>query len=315
MGIVNKEAEIDELLHEAILKIILKVPELTIYNKCVNIVIGSSLGRIEEQLIEYAALSKVTTKFYDCGAKIKKRFCMVRDIYFVSNTCVTGVDALLLAQALIEHDKCPCLILTADVNGKFIKQGLKVMHLLSTDKTMRPFAKNRNGMVLRTQSIALLVDKESVSVKNTSYGRIVYAINGISNIDEFSIDIGLLNTLEAVKKRLSKKVDLVISAANGTHSNDIIQANTIREAFGSSVPVSSFKHVDNHTLSSSVLNDITKILRIWNENYEIKSIDYELDNININIIKTFDWLKGSCETVICIGVGLPKMHGVIVLCK
>lgn len=317
--VIDDELEFESLLISIIRKFYEKYWSEFLTHKKISVIIGTSLGNIEGQMCEFRENGYVKKHFFDCEDKIKKIFKEISDVYFVSNTCVSGIDAMGIALTLLEQKSSLCLVITADTAGNFIKKGLSFLNILGEKGMMTPFGKEDSGLILKTRGAGLLLTNKK-KVAFPYYGRILYAESGISEINSSNIDIGLVKTINHAMKMSGldkKKIDLIVSAANGNRSVDIIQNNTIQAIFEKNIYIATFKSKDQHTLGNSGIVDVINIFTCWSKELEIEPICYEIDyeRYQSNILKRYDVIKKEVEYAMIISIGMPSVQGVACICR
>jgi 3-oxoacyl-[acyl-carrier-protein] synthase I len=182
----------------------------------------------------------------------------IRNTMTVSNACISGVMALLVAQRLLSAGKYDhALVVGAEELGKFIVSGFQSLYALS-DLPCKPFDKNRTGISLGEAAGAILLSAKP-ELFNTKpdceiagSGAITNDANHISGPsrtgEELAFAIrGALKNADVV----SNEIDFISAHGTATLYNDEMEAKAFHHAGLGVTAVNSLKGYFGHTLGAA----------------------------------------------------------------
>ena len=214
--------------------------------------------------------------------------------YTISSACASGNHAIGNAYQLIKSGVCEAMI-TGGSETPFSYGFLRAwdaLRVISPD-TCKPFDLNRKGMILgEGAGILLLENLENAKKRNaTIYGEIVGVgmsadAGHITRPDKEGIKLAIeiaLNDAEILPEQLSH----INAHGTGTQTNDLAEAQVIREIFGDNaknIPVTATKSLHGHGLgATSAFEAILTVLSLYNSvipptaNTHEVDPDYEID--------------------------------------
>lgn len=174
----------------------------------------------------------------------------------VSNACISGVSAQVLAQDLLDAGQYDYAVVAgADIQGPFIVSGFNSLKALSEDEC-RPFDMERGGLNLGEAASTIVFASDRVA--HDAYGR--WLVKGTVCNDAYHITNpspkgeGCRRALDYVLRG----VDVHTLAAIGAHGtatmyNDQMESVAIDGAGLSAVPVSALKGYFGHTMGAAGL--------------------------------------------------------------
>jgi 3-oxoacyl-[acyl-carrier-protein] synthase-1 len=173
----------------------------------------------------------------------------------VSNACISGLVAMLLANRFIGSRQCDHVIVTgADVISRFIVSGFQSFLSLSS-RACRPFDRDRDGLTLGEAAATVILSREHGDVELVG-GAISNDANHISGPSRTGEGLFL-----AISKTLADQDPPGLISAHGTATvyNDEMESIALERAGLGGIPVNSLKGVFGHTLGAagileSVLN-------------------------------------------------------------
>ncbi|CAM5222228.1 beta-ACP synthase [Bosea thiooxidans] len=180
--------------------------------------------------------------------------------FAVASACASGSHAIGLAFRAILHGDCDIALAGGSeaciTNGTLV--GWSALRILSRD-TCRPFARNRNGLVLGEGSAILVLEEWERAVARNA--RIYAELVGFgANADAGDLTSPDQSGAEAAMQRAMASAGLAPSAIDyvnahgtGTLMNDIVESRAIRAVFpADDLPlVSSIKGVLGHCLGAA----------------------------------------------------------------
>jgi 3-oxoacyl-(acyl-carrier-protein) synthase len=182
---------------------------------------------------------------------LQKRFGL-RGLAFTYNTaCTSSANALMDAAAMLESEMIDhALVVGIELSAETTIEGFASMQLLSPD-AIRPFDKNRSGIVLGEAVSAVMLSRDDVTPSSWHY------LGGMSNCETYSVTGANPNgeEISIVMRRALENAGVQREAidavkAHGTASalNDTAEINAMHAVFEKLPPFLSFKPYIGHTL-------------------------------------------------------------------
>jgi 3-oxoacyl-[acyl-carrier-protein] synthase-1 len=254
--------------------------------------------------------------------KLSNFFGLTTEPLVVSNACISGVSAILIAKKLIKMGLYDNVVVAGgDLLSEFVVSGFQCLKAIS-DKPCRPYDEARNGVTLGEAcgTILLSNDPELCHDKNAFS---VVAGGGQSN-DANHIS-GPSRTGKGLKLAVQKALnssgiklsDLAYINAHGTATlyNDEMEAVAFSDLEMDGIPVNSMKGYFGHTLGASGVIESIMAVRQLNsglffstKGYEIPGTTRKLNILNQNatiqnpafVLKTASGF-GGCNGAIVFG--------------
>ncbi len=204
---------------------------------------GESAGRIEQLIRPFMPKVESLTSFT------------------VSNACISGLSALIVAHRLLEMEAYDYAIVAGcDVQSRFIVAGFQSLMAISPDPC-RPFDEDRNGLNLGEAAATIIFkrcsaeDKEKCSADEVSSPQWV-ALPGYMRNDACHISTpsrtaeGCYRALEAALCHVALPICI---SAHGTATlyNDDMESVAIHRALKDDVPVTALKGYFGHTMGAA----------------------------------------------------------------
>jgi 3-oxoacyl-[acyl-carrier-protein] synthase I len=177
----------------------------------------------------------------------------------VSNACISGVAALLVAQRLLASGQYDAAVVAgADTVSRFVLSGFQAFQALS-DGPCRPFSEDRDGINLGEAAATVVL---TAAAPTTAAGAVVRLAGGAISNDanhisgpsrtgqELATAIG--EALDAACMP-AEAVDFIAAHGTATHFNDAMEAQAFARAGVAGRPVSSVKGALGHTLGAAGL--------------------------------------------------------------
>jgi 3-oxoacyl-[acyl-carrier-protein] synthase-1 len=175
----------------------------------------------------------------------------------VSNACISGVAAIVLAQRLIHQGLYDTVVINGtDILTKFVISGFQSFMSLSAE-ACKPFDANRTGLTLGEASATLIITKtpQPIALIDGSTSNDANHISGPSRTGE-----GLLLAINNTLRNNKTPIDFISAHGTATPYNDDMESKAIFRAGLDTVPVNSLKGYFGHTLGSAgVLETIISI--------------------------------------------------------
>lgn len=232
------------------IKNILSQMQTDLKSKDTAFILSTTKGNVD--LLSGNKLSK-DVYLWHTAQNIASYFEMCNEPIIISNACISGVSALLVAHRLIYKGKYKQIIITGvDVLSHFIASGFQSFHSLS-ENVCKPFDANRDGLSLGEACGSILLSSEPTKDSIVIRGGAIS--NDANHISGPSRDGGGLH--QAIAEALSKAniqtndVDFINLHGTATVYNDEMEAKALKSAGLQEVPVNSLKPYFGHTLGAS----------------------------------------------------------------
>jgi 3-oxoacyl-(acyl-carrier-protein) synthase len=192
---------------------------------------------------------------------------------FINNACASGLFALEAASQQIRCGNAPAVIVAGGDDPSFMTKYLwfKRMGIYSEDGVMRPFDKNRNGIVFGDGAAALVLEELGHALHR---GALIYGeyLGGGFTQDAWKVTVpSVANNFygKAFDHALNnsriepEQIDLLNPHGAATRIGDKHEALTINEFFGCKTEkpyISAFKSYIGHNLGGSALMELVILL-------------------------------------------------------
>ena len=286
-------------------------------NERIGMVIGSSLGVIDNLDMK----SNVYRNQIDFSWLLNK-YHFKGEVYVISNTCVSGVNALAVAMSLIEQNRVDvCVVGGVDIVGDFIRSGFDSLSMISEKNVLKLFSTEQEGTILSSGAGFLVLEKNKS--KKNSYGEILSCVISNDAYDVVRIDKegGILQKtiLECINKANVeiKNIDIIMTCANGLKNMDIYQANVINNLFKDYENlVSSIKPIIGHTLGASGTLDVIASFEFMKKGrcISLKSENY-LDIPLSFIRKLYSVEEKLLKYALIVSIGFSGVNGAALISK
>jgi 3-oxoacyl-[acyl-carrier-protein] synthase I len=209
----------------------------------------------------------------------------------LSNACISGVSAQIVAKRLLQSDAYDHVVVVgAEELSKFIISGFQSFKALSPD-VCKPFDANRTGLNLGEGAATIIygkIEKEDELPANTIIledGAVTNDANHISGPSRTGE--GLYLALKSILQNAGEDLGFINAHGTATPYNDEMEAIAINRAGLNKIPVNSFKGYYGHTLGAAGLIETVISSACLKNNTLIKSIGYEECGVSqpLNIIQ------------------------------
>ena len=297
------------------------------YSKA-GLFIGTILGNVlskERELMEgYGA--KIGDSLSGIASHLSGKFNLHGPQFTISTACASGTDAIGIASREIMAGKADIIIAGGvDIISDFALIGFHSLQALTEEK-VRPFDKNRSGLVLGDGAAFIVLESESHAVRRGAkiYGRVLgYASRADANyltapnregrgladaINQSILESGLL----------PGDINYINAHGTGTIYNDLMETKAVKKIFGKTAyetPISSTKSMLGHSLGAAgAIEAICCLLSIKNKiipptiNFSEKDPECDLDYVpniarrqNVEIAMSFSAGFGGQNSAIIFG--------------
>ena len=211
----------------------------------------------------------------------------------ISNACISGVMALLVAKRLIESEQYEhAIVVGADVLSQFIISGFQSLQALSPEQC-RPFDVRRKGInlgecaagVLLSSRADLNSEKSSVRIVGGGLSNDANHISGPSRTGE-ELGFAIQQALEEAGMT-SKDIDFVSAHGTATLYNDEMEAKAFNLMNLKETPLNSLKGYYGHTLGAAGIVETIISAQSLREDELIPTVGFESAGMTqtVNVIK------------------------------
>jgi 3-oxoacyl-[acyl-carrier-protein] synthase-1 len=248
---------------------------------------------------------------------IANYFKAVNKPLVVSNACISGLLAIIIAQRLIKAGQYDNIIVCGgDLVTEFTVSGFKSFNALSPNPC-KPFDARREGINLGEAVSTILITKSKTGLPVSS----MQIINGASANDANHISgpsrtgDGLFKAVSQTLQQNKLKVDTINAHGTATPYNDEMESIAFERAGLTNVPVNSLKGYYGHTLGAAGVLETVLTLEAASQNQLIKSAGYNEKGVsgNIKIIKEHQ--AANIQTILKTASGFGGCNGAALFVK
>lgn len=239
----------------------------------------------------------------------------------VSNACVSGVTALILAKRQIDCGNYDhAVVLGVDVLSRFIISGFQSLNALS-NSPCKPFDSKRTGINLGESAACVLISSEieRFQIKNKvaiSGGALSNDANHISGPSKTGEELAsaIAQALQESKLNASD-IDFISSHGTATIFNDEMESKAFYLSKLSKTPVHSLKGYFGHTLGAAGVLESTMSVRSLVHQELLHSIGFETLGVSkpLNVIRNHE--SKSIKHCLKTSSGFGGCNGAIVLTR
>ena len=237
----------------------------------------------------------------------------------VSNACISGVMALIIAKRIIEKGEYDhALIVGADVLSHFIVSGFQSLLALSPEPC-RPFDADRKGINLGECGAAIVLSSAPEKLGSTSKLRITGSglsndANHISGPSRTGEELALA-VKQAMEESGTSKEEIDFISAHGTATlyNDEMEAKAFSLLQMNDIPLNSLKGYFGHTLGAAGIAEVAMSAESLLANELIPSLGFEKLGVSqtVNVIKKLE--KKPLHTCLKTASGFGGCNAAIIL--
>jgi len=242
-------------------------------------VFATTKGNIE--LIGNKQINPKELNLFHSAQKIVNIFGNPNKPIVVSNACISGGTAILVAKDLLEagtYDEA--IVCGADTLNDFVLSGFNSLKALSPNQC-KPFDADRIGINLG-EAAATVVLKVSDSMANNpnqiriAGGSVTNDANHISGPSRTGLELALAIQQGLKQANLrANQIDYVSAHGTATSYNDEMEAKAINHAGLSNVLTNSLKGYFGHTLGAAGLLECIIVMHSMMQNVVIKSRGFD----------------------------------------
>lgn len=254
----------------------------------------------------------------ETATRISNYFGMKDNAMVVSNACISGVSALIVAHRLLKMGNYKHMIVAGvDVLSHFISSGFQSFRSLS-ENLCKPYDVDRDGLNLGEACGSILLstegDNDSIVLRGGAISNDANHISGPSRTGD-----GLYFAMKGAMKEAETSVediDFVNLHGTATVFNDEMEAKAIHLAKLNNIPINSLKPYFGHTLGASgVIETIVCAHQLKNDTI-YATLGYQTSGVTSALtISNKHIHKDSIDTCIKTASGFGGCNAAIVLSK
>lgn len=242
-----------------------------------NIGLLSELIRSDESGISVQLPADSPAFLWKMAERIGEFFEAGNQVEVISNACISGVSALIVAKRWIESGRYKRVIVAGgDILSHFITSGFLSFKSVSVQRC-RPYDIQRDGLSLGEACGAILLEtQENGSDIILSGGAISNDANHISGPSRTGDGLALaINQAMEEAGVVPENISFINAHGTATVYNDEMESKAIHLAGLSAVPVSSLKPYFGHTLGASGIIETIFCIEQLKENMFYGTLGYE----------------------------------------
>jgi len=254
------------------------------------LIIATTKGNINILNSKKNHISESRVYLSELGKQIKKFFGFKNEPIILSNACVSGLLAIVVAKRLIQNEFYDnAFIVGGDIVSEFTMSGFQSFKAIS-DQPCKPFSKYRRGITLGEAAASLAITSTNNLDKNVQ----IVGDGSINDSNHISAPCrngeGLYRSIQSAfkeSKTLPENLDYISAHATGTLYNDEMEAIAFNRARLGNVPVNGLKGYFGHTLGASGILETIIGLSSMNSNrlYTSLGTDELGVSVPLNIIR------------------------------
>lgn len=223
-------------------------------NGSTGLLVSTTKGNID-LLDEESTFQNKEKRVYlsEMGKIIQNYFGFSQPPIILSNACVSGIQAIGLAQRFISTgDFDSIIVVGGDLFSSFVYSGFESFQAISSNPC-KPYSKNRTGITLGEACGSLLVTQTkttgSVEILGSGTANDANHISGPSRTGE-----GLFKSIQSALGESglsSDKIDFISAHGTATNYNDEMESIAFNRCDLSETPIHSLKGYYGHTLGAA----------------------------------------------------------------
>jgi 3-oxoacyl-[acyl-carrier-protein] synthase-1 len=253
-----------------------------------GILLASTKGNIE--LLEISPNHEEEIPLHQSALRIQQFLNNPNEVQVVSNACISGISALIVAKRWIEFGQFKqVLVIGCDVISNFILKGFQSFKALDK-QPCKPFDVERNGLNLGEAFTAMLLSSEHTSEFIFKGGLITNDSNHISGPSKTGEELGTC-IQHCCHLAPDQPIDFIAAHGTATPYNDEMEAKAIFGSGLNTTPVFSLKAIFGHTLGAAGLLETAMACCFLKENKIPPSFGYTMHGVSSPIRISSEWLS------------------------
>jgi 3-oxoacyl-[acyl-carrier-protein] synthase-1 len=262
------------------------ISDLDLDNERTVLVLSSTKGNID--LLEDEGNSRVLLP--KMAQAINGYFSLKKSPILISNACISGVSAILVARNLINMGKADNVIVSGgDVLSKFTLSGFNCLKAVS-DAPCKPYDENRTGISLgEGVGTILLSNNINLNKNKSALSEIVGGgqsndANHISGPSRTGAGLNLAVKKAMIEAKLnSDKIDYINSHGTATLFNDEMESIAFADLNLGQVELNSLKGYFGHTLGAAGIIESILAIHQMNNGLLYKSLGFDIKGVSRDI--------------------------------
>lgn len=259
--------------------------DINLADKRTIFVYSSTKGNID--LIDDAADTVLT--LHHTAQTVSRYFGNQNTPVVISNACISGVAAIIIAKRLIKtgaYDNV--VVLAGDSISKFVVSGFQALQAMSADPC-KPFDKSRNGINLGEAFSSMIISNkaqssgDNITIEGGSISNDANHISGPSRTGE-ELNLAIQAALRQSDLQ-TNDIDFISAHGTATLYNDEMETKAFNLAGLQATPVNSMKGYFGHTLGAAGLVESIICINSLRNNVIIptKGFEEQAGELQLNI--------------------------------
>lgn len=278
-----------------------------------RVLLSTTKGNIE--LLETDETNQALWLSYSAKA-IREKLGHPHEPIIVSNACISGVSACIVARRLLQRDVCRhVLVIGCDVLSRFVLEGFQSFHAIS-QQPCKPFDASRDGITLGEASAALVLSTAIRSDILLGDGAISNDANHISGPSRTGEELNFC-IRETLRRSALHAGDIGFISAHGTATvyNDEMESKAFEMAGLQQVPLFSLKGAYGHTLGASGLVDLLVSAECLRQNLVLPSLGFDTPGVGGQVTVNRELLHANMHAALKTASGFGGCNAAIALYK
>ncbi len=234
------------------------------------LLIGTTTAGIErtEHYYVNSHVALISSQVDDIISRVISQTGLCGPQLVISNACSSSLMALGLACDFLHANQADFVVVGGvDVLLEYTIGGFSRLGL-TAQTTCRPFAENRDGIVLSEGAAICVVEPLDAALKRgaTIHGAILgYGescdAKGVAAPNSIGIERAINSAFSQMKQNYSEQeIGMIFCHGTGTKANDLAEAEAIRSVFANSPPLSAVKSALGHSQAASGIFSVISAL-------------------------------------------------------
>lgn len=293
---------------------ILSHSEMNLADEDCGLILSTTKGNID-LLANHPDTPDIRVHLWEMGRRISEYFQAGNRVEVISNACISGVSALIVAKRWIESGRYKKVIVAGgDILSHFITSGFLSFRSISTERC-RPYDARRDGLNLGEACGAILLSSEGndtdIILSGGAISNDANHISGPSRTGD-GLYFAIRQAMEAAAV-LAEDVSFMNTHGTATVYNDEMESKAIHLAGLETVPVHSLKSYFGHTLGASGVIESIICIHELKENVLFGTLGYEKPGVSMPILVQADHQEIPMKHCIKTASGFGGCNAAIVL--
>lgn len=293
---------------------ILSHSEMNLADKDCGLILSTTKGNID-LLANHPDDLDIRVHLWEMGRRISEYFQAGNRVEVISNACISGVSALIVAKRWIESGKYKKVIVAGgDILSHFITSGFLSFRSISSERC-RPYDARRDGLNLGEACGAILLSSEGndtdIILSGGAISNDANHISGPSRTGD-GLYFAIRQAMEEAAA-LAEDVSFMNTHGTATVYNDEMESKAIHLAGLETVPVHSLKSYFGHTLGASGVIESIICIHELKENVLFGTLGYEKPGVSMPILVQADHQEIPMKHCIKTASGFGGCNAAIVL--